>query len=162
MIHVCKAQHRFCCCCYSPPLALCACQHPPTPSNRFGCCWCCNSRRYASLYFVAGINPSANELLALEAIHHFVEVLDRYFGNVRDACDHRCQAMIHMLQRLIWLLARSVEHDSDKSVVGFYPFSFVVCRFASLISSSTSTRHTTSLTKCSLAEICRKFTRERY
>ena len=31
---------------------------------------------------MAGINPEANELLALEAIHHFVEVLDRYFGNV--------------------------------------------------------------------------------
>ena len=39
-------------------------------------------RRYASLYFVAAISPEENELLALETIHLFVEVLDKYFGNV--------------------------------------------------------------------------------
>eukprot|EP00029_Vermamoeba_vermiformis_P012097 TRINITY_DN690_c0_g1_i1.p1 TRINITY_DN690_c0_g1~~TRINITY_DN690_c0_g1_i1.p1 ORF type:complete len:158 (-),score=39.18 TRINITY_DN690_c0_g1_i1:139-612(-) len=39
-------------------------------------------RRYASLYFVIGVDESDNELAALETIHHFVEVLDRYFGSV--------------------------------------------------------------------------------
>jgi len=39
-------------------------------------------KRYASLYFVMGIDSTDNELLTLEIIHHFVEVLDRYFGNV--------------------------------------------------------------------------------
>jgi len=39
-------------------------------------------KRYASLYFVICIDPTDNELIALETIHHFVEVLDRYFGNV--------------------------------------------------------------------------------
>ncbi|KAF8276113.1 clathrin assembly protein AP19-like protein [Trypanosoma cruzi] len=39
-------------------------------------------RRYASLYFVASIDKDDNELIVLEVIHHFVEVLDRYFGNV--------------------------------------------------------------------------------
>ena len=39
-------------------------------------------KRYASLYFVMGIEPSDNELINLEIVHHFVEVLDRYFGNV--------------------------------------------------------------------------------
>eukprot|EP00879_Flechtneria_rotunda_P028339 GHRR01030440.1.p1 GENE.GHRR01030440.1~~GHRR01030440.1.p1 ORF type:complete len:149 (+),score=44.71 GHRR01030440.1:139-585(+) len=39
-------------------------------------------KRYASLYFVCGVDPSDNELLVLETIHHFVEVLDMYFGNV--------------------------------------------------------------------------------
>lgn len=39
-------------------------------------------RRYASLFFVAGIAPDDNELVTLEIIHRFVEVLDRYFGNV--------------------------------------------------------------------------------
>ncbi|CAD7697256.1 unnamed protein product [Ostreobium quekettii] len=39
-------------------------------------------KRYASLYFVAGIEPTDNELITLEIIHQFVEVLDRYFGNV--------------------------------------------------------------------------------
>ena len=39
-------------------------------------------RRYASLYFVAGVPPGTNELSVLEEVHLFVEVLDRYFGNV--------------------------------------------------------------------------------
>ncbi|KAJ8082066.1 hypothetical protein PM082_007912 [Marasmius tenuissimus] len=40
-------------------------------------------RRYASLFFVCGITSSDNELVTLEIIHRYVEVLDRYFGNVR-------------------------------------------------------------------------------
>ena len=39
-------------------------------------------KRYASLYFIATIEKVDNELLMLEVIHHFVELLDRYFGNV--------------------------------------------------------------------------------
>ncbi len=39
-------------------------------------------KRYASLFFVACVDNDDNELLALEQIHLFVEVLDRYFGNV--------------------------------------------------------------------------------
>jgi len=39
-------------------------------------------KRYASLYFVTFIEKTDNELLTLEIVHHFVEVLDRYFGNV--------------------------------------------------------------------------------
>lgn len=39
-------------------------------------------KRYASLYFLCGVDSSDNELLVLETIHHFVEVLDMYFGNV--------------------------------------------------------------------------------
>ena len=39
-------------------------------------------RRYASLYFVAGVDGGDNELIALEAIHLLVEALDLYFGNV--------------------------------------------------------------------------------
>lgn len=39
-------------------------------------------RRYASLFFVTGIAPDDNELIALEVIHRYVEILDRYFGNV--------------------------------------------------------------------------------
>ena len=38
--------------------------------------------RYASLYFAAGIEKEDNELIVLDVIHHFVETLDRYFGNV--------------------------------------------------------------------------------
>merc|ERR1712195_104257 len=39
-------------------------------------------KRYASLFFIVGCNTKDNELLMLEIIHHFVEILDRYFGNV--------------------------------------------------------------------------------
>ena len=39
-------------------------------------------RRYASLFFVCGIGSGDNELITLEIIHRYVEVLDRYFGNV--------------------------------------------------------------------------------
>ena len=39
-------------------------------------------KRYASLYFVACVDKEDNELIILEQIHLFVEVLDRYFGNV--------------------------------------------------------------------------------
>lgn len=38
--------------------------------------------RYASLYFVLIVQNNINELLVLEKIHFFVEVLDKYFGNV--------------------------------------------------------------------------------
>lgn len=39
--------------------------------------------RYASLFFIVGIDEDENELMALEVIHRYVEALDRYFGNVR-------------------------------------------------------------------------------
>jgi len=39
-------------------------------------------KRYASLFFVACIDKTDNELITLEMIHLFVEILDRYFGNV--------------------------------------------------------------------------------
>jgi AP-1 complex subunit sigma 1/2 len=39
-------------------------------------------RRYASLFFICSVSPNDNELITLEVIHRYVEVLDRYFGNV--------------------------------------------------------------------------------
>ncbi|XP_078149558.1 AP-1 complex subunit sigma-2-like isoform X1 [Carex rostrata] len=39
-------------------------------------------RRYASLYFCMCIDEEDNELEVLEILHHFVEILDRYFGSV--------------------------------------------------------------------------------
>lgn len=35
------------------------------------------------MFFVCGIASGDNELITLEIIHRYVEVLDRYFGNVR-------------------------------------------------------------------------------
>ncbi|TPX31119.1 hypothetical protein SmJEL517_g05457 [Synchytrium microbalum] len=39
-------------------------------------------RRYASLYFCCCVDFDDNELVVLEVIHRFVQVLDDYFGNV--------------------------------------------------------------------------------
>lgn len=39
-------------------------------------------KRYASLYFCCGLESPDNELLALEVLHRYVELLDQYFGNV--------------------------------------------------------------------------------
>ena len=34
------------------------------------------------MYFAAGIEKDDNELIVLDIIHHYVELLDKYFGNV--------------------------------------------------------------------------------
>ncbi|XP_062306840.1 AP-1 complex subunit sigma-2-like isoform X2 [Osmerus eperlanus] len=39
-------------------------------------------KRYASLYFCCGIEDQDNELITLEIIHRYVELLDKYFGSV--------------------------------------------------------------------------------
>ncbi|XP_023700019.1 AP-1 complex subunit sigma-3a [Paramormyrops kingsleyae] len=39
-------------------------------------------KRYASLYFCSALEDPDNELLALEVMHRYVELLDKYFGNV--------------------------------------------------------------------------------
>uniref|UniRef100_A0A3B1IL80 Adaptor related protein complex 1 subunit sigma 3b n=1 Tax=Astyanax mexicanus TaxID=7994 RepID=A0A3B1IL80_ASTMX len=39
-------------------------------------------KRYASLYFCCGLEDQDNELLALEVLHRYVELLDKYFGSV--------------------------------------------------------------------------------
>jgi AP-4 complex subunit sigma-1 len=40
-------------------------------------------RRYASLYFIVGVDPEEeNEIAYLEFIHNLVETLDKYFDNV--------------------------------------------------------------------------------
>ena len=39
-------------------------------------------RKYAGLYFTFACDVTDNELLLMETIHLFVEILDQYFGNV--------------------------------------------------------------------------------
>ncbi|PFH54676.1 hypothetical protein AMATHDRAFT_219 [Amanita thiersii Skay4041] len=41
-------------------------------------------RRYASLFFICEIGEDDNELLTLEIIHRYVELLDSFFGNILD------------------------------------------------------------------------------
>ncbi|KAM0746934.1 Adaptor protein complex sigma subunit [Meredithblackwellia eburnea MCA 4105] len=73
-------------------------------------------RRYASLFFVAGIGQQDNELITLEIIHRYVEVLDRYFGNV---CEldliFNFQKAYAILDELI--IAGEMQESSKKSVL---------------------------------------------
>ncbi|CAO0789825.1 unnamed protein product [Mucor circinelloides] len=72
--------------------------------------------RYASLFFVAGINQDDNELITLEIIHRYVEILDRYFGNV---CEldliFNFQKAYFILDEL--LIAGELQETSKKSVL---------------------------------------------
>ncbi|CAG8608978.1 12291_t:CDS:2 [Ambispora leptoticha] len=61
-------------------------------------------RRYASLFFVTGISSNDNELITLEIIHRYVEILDRYFGNA-----------YFVLDELI--IAGEMQESSKKSVI---------------------------------------------
>eukprot|EP00884_Botryococcus_braunii_P011665 jgi/Botrbrau1/2049/Bobra.0047s0025.1 len=73
-------------------------------------------KRYASLYFVMGIDGSDNELITLEVIHEFVEVLDRYFGNV---CELDLIFNFHkayfMLDEMV--LAGELQEPSKKAII---------------------------------------------
>ncbi|BGP13496.1 AP-1 adaptor complex sigma subunit Aps1 [Rhodosporidiobolus nylandii] len=73
-------------------------------------------RRYASLFFVCGIGQQDNELITLEIIHRYVEVLDRYFGNV---CEldliFNYQKAYSILDEL--LIAGEMQESSKKSVL---------------------------------------------
>ncbi|KAI0650782.1 clathrin adaptor complex small chain-domain-containing protein [Trametes meyenii] len=73
-------------------------------------------RRYASLFFVCGISQGDNELVTLEIIHRYVEVLDRYFGNV---CEldliFNFQKAYAILDELI--IAGELQESSKKSVL---------------------------------------------
>ncbi|GJN93429.1 hypothetical protein Rhopal_006484-T1 [Rhodotorula paludigena] len=73
-------------------------------------------RRYASLFFVTGIGQQDNELITLELIHRYVEVLDRYFGNV---CEldliFNYQKAYSILDELI--IAGEMQESSKKSVL---------------------------------------------
>lgn len=55
--------------------------------------------RYASLYFVVAVDATDNELITLETVHHFVEVLDRYFGNV---CELDIIFNFHKVRQWSW------------------------------------------------------------
>ena len=54
-------------------------------------------RRYAGLYFIYGVDVTDNELLLMETIHLFVELLDEYFSNV---CEVRKRLVFSSLQEI--------------------------------------------------------------
>lgn len=65
-------------------MCACVCVHQTVPDTKVV------YRRYASLFFICGIGSGDNELVTLEIIHRYVEVLDRYFGNVSIQPLDRC------------------------------------------------------------------------
>ncbi|KAL7412541.1 putative APS1-AP-1 complex subunit [Mrakia frigida] len=73
-------------------------------------------RRYASLFFVAGIANNDNELITLEIIHRYVEVLDRYFVNVAELdLIFNSASAYGILDELI--IAGELQESSKKSVM---------------------------------------------
>ncbi|URE39604.1 AP-1 complex subunit [Musa troglodytarum] len=71
--------------------------------------------RYASLYFCMCIDPDDNELEILEIIHHFVEILDRYFGSV---CELDLIFNFHKAYYILdeILIAGELQESSKKAV----------------------------------------------
>ncbi|XP_065056602.1 AP-1 complex subunit sigma-2-like [Rhopilema esculentum] len=73
-------------------------------------------KRYASLYFVVAIEPGDNELITLEVIHRYVELLDKYFGNV---CEldiiFNFEKAFFILDELV--IAGEIQETSKKRVI---------------------------------------------
>ncbi|CAG8454000.1 14977_t:CDS:2 [Cetraspora pellucida] len=73
-------------------------------------------KRYASLYFAAGIDREENELYVLEVIHRYVQLLDEFFGNV---CEldiiYNFDKAYHVLDELI--LAGELQEPGRKVVI---------------------------------------------
>ncbi|KAJ1732636.1 AP-1 adaptor complex sigma subunit Aps1 [Coemansia sp. Benny D160-2] len=73
-------------------------------------------RKYASLYFVVGVELDDNELIIMEFIHRYVECLDRYFGNVceLDLIFH-FQKAYFILDEMV--MAGELQESSKKTVL---------------------------------------------
>ncbi|XP_060962882.1 AP-1 complex subunit sigma-2 isoform X3 [Cannabis sativa] len=71
-------------------------------------------KRYASLYFCMCIDQDDNELEVLEIIHHYVEILDRYFGSVSKQYSSSYSRAYYILDEL--LIAGELQESSKKTV----------------------------------------------
>ena len=73
-------------------------------------------KKYASLYFITIVDKEDNELMALESIHHFVEVLDMYFNNV---CELDLIFNFHKAYYLLdeLILAGYIQESSKKTII---------------------------------------------
>lgn len=73
-------------------------------------------RRYASLFFVTGIDSTDNELITLEIVHRYVEQMDKYYGNV---CEldiiFNFQKAYFILDEL--LIAGEIQESSKKNLL---------------------------------------------
>jgi hypothetical protein len=73
-------------------------------------------RRYASIFFVLGIDKTDNELIALEMIHNLCVCLDKYFGSV---CELDLVFNIERVHLLLdeYILAGEIQEPSAAAVV---------------------------------------------
>lgn len=73
-------------------------------------------KRYASLFFCCAVEDTDNELLSLEIIHRYVEILDKYFGSV---CEldiiFNFEKAYYILDEFI--LAGEIQESSKKRVL---------------------------------------------
>ncbi|XP_044512080.1 AP-1 complex subunit sigma-1-like [Mangifera indica] len=73
-------------------------------------------KRYAGLYFCMCIDSEDNELEILMIVHHYVEILDRYFGNV---CELDLIYNFHKAYYILdEILIAGELQESSKRVVG--------------------------------------------
>ncbi|CAM9172293.1 unnamed protein product [Phaeothamnion confervicola] len=73
-------------------------------------------RRYAGLYFTIGVDVTDNELLSLETIHLFVELLDAFFSNV---CELDIVFNFNKVYTILdeFILAGEVEESSKREIL---------------------------------------------
>lgn len=103
---------------------LCACVFCFPPSNPLNCGALVPQyrqykviyRRYAGLFFSICVDVTDNELLYLESIHLFVELLDRYFGNV---CELDLVFNFHKVYALLdeYILAGEIQEVSQGAIL---------------------------------------------
>ena len=122
-------------------------------------------KRYASLYFCMAVDDKDNELITLEVIHRYVELLDKYFGSVSPcvggascaayathAATHCGGSGCNSAEQPVRAHARStavpsrtltLTHTSRRMVL-----CHLLCRCASWTLSSTTKRPTSCSTSC--------------
>lgn len=73
-------------------------------------------RRYAGLFFSLCVDVTDNELLCLEAVHLFVEILDHYFQNV---CELDLVFNFHKVYLILdeFVLAGEIQETSKKVIL---------------------------------------------
>ncbi|CAM9127182.1 unnamed protein product [Scytosiphon promiscuus] len=73
-------------------------------------------RRYAGLFFTFGMDVNDNELLALETVHLFVELLESYFSNV---CELDIVFNFNKVYNILdeFILSGEVEESSKREIL---------------------------------------------
>ena len=73
-------------------------------------------RRYAGLFFVFGMEVDDNELLLMETIHLFVELMDQFFSNV---CELDIVFHFNKVYALLdeFIIAGEVQETSKKVIL---------------------------------------------